>query len=184
MWIKVVSVAAVAIIVLVVAIATRPAAFRVERSVTIAAPASVVFAHIADFRQWTAWSPYEKLDPLAQKSYSGPASGAGASFHYAGEKLGEGRMTVLDATPDDHITIRAEFLKPFRATNRIDFTLAPAPSGVRVTWAMSGTNSFVFKAVTAVVNMDKLLGKEFESGLADLKRVSEQDASRSLAATR
>lgn len=181
MWIKIFSVTAVALIILAVAIARRPSAFRVERSVTIAAPASVVFSHLADFRQWTARSPYEKLDPAARKTYSGPATGPGSVFHYVGKKLGEGRMTVLDEEPNRRLAIQAEFIKPFHATNRIDFTLSPAANGVTVTWAMSGNNNSVFKAITAVVNMDQVLGKEFETGLTDLKCVTEHDASRSIA---
>ena len=180
MLIKILFVVAAVVVVLAVTIATRPSAFRIQRSVIISAPARVVFAHLEDFHRWSEWSPYEKLDPAAQKSYSGPATGPGSAFHYVGKKLGEGRMTVTGVRPNELVAVRAEFIKPFAATNQIEFTLTPAPAarGVRVTWAMSGNNNFVFKAFGLVVNIDRMLGKEFESGLADLKRVSEQDAAR------
>jgi uncharacterized protein YndB with AHSA1/START domain len=181
MLIRILLVAAAVIVVLGVVIATRPSAFRIERSVTIAAPASLVFSHLEDFHRWSAWSPYDKLDPGVQKTFSGPATGPGASFHYLGKKTGEGRMTVTSAHPNELLAIRAEFIKPFAATNEIAFTLKPAPSGVTVGWAMSGTNNFLFKAFGLVVNVDRIVGKEFETGLADLKRLSESEAARTVA---
>jgi hypothetical protein len=181
MLIKILLVAVAVLVVLCIAIARRPSAFRIQRSVTIAAPASVIFAHLDDFHAWSAWSPYEKLDPNAVKTYSGAPAGTGSVFHYVGKKLGEGRMTIVDRRRNELVAIKAEFVKPMAATNRIEFTLQPSNEGVVVTWSMVGRNSFVFKAFGMMVNMDQLVGKEFESGLADLKRLSEQDVSRTVA---
>jgi uncharacterized protein YndB with AHSA1/START domain len=166
-------IAAVAVVALVVVVATRPAAFRIARTTTVAAPAETVFALLADFRAWSQWSPYEKLDPAATKTFEGPPAGVGAGYHYVGKKVGEGRMTITAATPGQRVAIRAEFIRPFTATNQIELTLAPAPGGVTVTWAMTGNNSFVFKAFSLLVDIDRMLGKDVEQGLADLKRVAE-----------
>jgi hypothetical protein len=182
MLIKILLVAAAVVVVLAVAIAARPSAFRIQRSITIAAPAPVIFANLDDFHRWSAWSPYEKMDPGLEKSYSGAASGPGAILHYVGRKTGEGRMTLTAARPNELVAVRAEFIKPFAATNEIEFTLKPAPEGVTVTWSMTGNNNFLFKAFDLAVDVDKLVGREFETGLADLKRLSENDASRSVAA--
>jgi hypothetical protein len=161
--------------------ALRPAAFRIERRTTIAAPASSIFAHINDFHRWSAWSPYEKMDPNARKSYSGAAAGVGASFHYAGRKVGEGRMTIIGTRHNEYVAIRADFIKPMTATNRIEFTLEPSREGISVTWAMSGTNNVFAKAFASIVSIDRLVGKEFESGLATLKLIAELEASHPIA---
>ena len=181
MLIRTLLVAAAVIVVLALVIATRPSAFRIERTVTIAAPASLVFSHLENFHRWATWSPYHKLDPDAEETFSGPASGPGASFHYRGRKIGEGRMTVTTALPNQLLAIEADFIKPFAATNQIAFALNPAPNGVTVSWAMSGNNNFLFKAFGLVVNVDRMVGKEFETGLADLKRLSESEAARTVA---
>jgi hypothetical protein len=114
-------------------------------------------------------------------SYLGAPSGTGSTFHYVGKKAGEGRMTITDVRPNELVAIRAQFVAPMKATNQIAFTLKPAPGGVIVTWAMNGRNNFVFKAFGLVVNVDKLVGKDFENGLAALKRVSEQQVMHSVA---
>ena len=178
MLIRILLVVAAIVTVLAIMIATRPAAFRIERSITIAAPASLVYSHIENLRAWSAWSPYDKLDPAAQKSYLGPAAGPGAIMHYAGKKAGEGKMTITSVHPNELVAVRAEFIKPFTATNEIEFTLKPAVNGITVTWAMSGRNGFVFKAFGLVVNVDRMIGTEFERGLTDLKRLSEAEAPR------
>ena len=164
--------------ILAIVIATRPSAFRIARSTTIDAPSDVVFALLDDLRAWRAWSPFEKLDADIQRSFDGPASGVGAIYRYAGAKAGAGSMTVTESQPGRRLVIRAEFIKPFAATNQIDFTLEPAGKGVAITWAMTGTNGFVFKAFSLVFNMDRVLGREFDKGLADPKRVAEDHAQR------
>lgn len=157
-------------------IATRPPSFRIARSTTIAAPAEVVFAQIEDLHGWEQWSPFENSDMTMSKAYAGPRAGVGASFHFVGKKIGEGRMTITESTPHQRVCVKAEFMRPFAATNQIEFTVTRVPAGVGVTWAMSGSNTFAGKAISLVVNMDRMVGKDFEQGLANLKRLSEGEA--------
>jgi uncharacterized protein YndB with AHSA1/START domain len=166
----------VAIVLLLAIIATRPAGFHIERSATIAAPPEVVFAQLNDLHHWHAWNPFEKGDPTMKTTFEGAPSGVGAGFHYVSENAGEGRMTVTESTPNERVAIRAEFIKPFAATNQIEFTLKPGPNGVALTWAMSGNNHFLGKAISLFVSMDKMIGGQFEKGLADLRQVSEMQA--------
>lgn len=161
--------------VLLVVIATRPAAFRIERSATIAAPPEVVFAQIEDLHRWERWNPFEK-DAGMRKTFEGAPAGVGSAYHYVSEHSGEGRMTLTAVQPNRRVGVRAEFIKPFAATNDVEFTLRPAPGGVTVTWAMSGRNPFLGKAISLFVNMDRMVGGQFEQGLADLKRLSEAEA--------
>ena len=173
---KIGMVAAAALVIPLIVIATRPAAFRVQRSVTIAAPPEVVFAQIGDLHRWARWNPFEKGDTEMRKTFEGAASGVGSSYRYAGGKTGEGRMTLVQVDPHRRVAVRAEFIKPVAATNDIEFTLRPAPGGVSLTWAMSGNNGFLGKAISLFVNMDHMVGGQFEQGLADLKRLSEAEA--------
>jgi hypothetical protein len=161
---------------LFVAVAARPNAFRVERSAIIAAPADVIFVQLNDLHRWSSWNPLEKKDPGMRLTYTGAPAGVGASCYYVGDKVGEGRMTLIESTPHERVAIRAEFIKPVAATDTIEFTLRPAADGVAVTWAMSGQRSFVSKALSLFVSMDRIVGKHFERGLAALQRVSEAEA--------
>lgn len=161
--------------ILLVVIATRPAAFRIQRTATIAAPPAVVFAQIEDFHRWDRWNPFEKGDTTMKKTYEG-AGGVGSAYHYVSRYAGEGRMTFTQIAPHQRLGIRADFIKPFAATNQVEFTLTPVPEGVSVTWAMSGRNPFLGKAISLFVNMDRMVGGQFEKGLADLKTVSEAQA--------
>ena len=147
-------------------VATRPAAFRITRSLVIGAPAASIFPLINNFREWLKWSPWEKLDPNMKKTYDGAESGVGASYHWVGDKSGEGKMTLTESVPDSRVAIDLHFIKPFPANNLTVFTLEPEGEGTRVTWTMEGQNSFIAKAFNVVMNMDKLVGKDFESGLA------------------
>ena len=157
---------------LLAVIATRPATFHIERSATVPAPPDSVYARLADFHLWQAWSPWAKLDPAMQTDYSGPESGVGAGYHWVGNKaVGEGRMTITDATPPGRVAIKLDFLKPFPASNTCTFTIAPEGSGTHVTWAMDGHNSFMAKAMSLFMNMDKMIGPDFERGLASLGHV-------------
>jgi hypothetical protein len=154
---------------LAVFVATRPADFRIVRSRTVAAPPDVVHAYVNDFHKWSEWSPWEKLDPAMKKEYSGAPSGTGAEYHWSGNNdVGEGHMTITDSRPAESVTIRLEFLKPFAATNTTQFDLAPSGSGTQVTWAMNGHNNFMAKAFSAFMDMDKMVGADFEKGLAGL----------------
>lgn len=165
---------AVIIVVFVIVVALQPSDFRVARTTTIAAPASTVFAQINDFHKWGGWSPYEKIDPALQRTYSGAPAGVGAIYEWAGNKnVGEGKMTIVDSRPNELIQIKLEFLKPFAATNMAEFSLTPQDGKTAVTWAMTGHKNFMFKAVGLFMSMDKMVGGQFEQGLAQLKTLAE-----------
>ena len=158
-------------------VATRPDTFHVERSASIAASSDSVFAKIDDFHHWASWSPWEKLDPQMVKTFEGPASGVGASYHWAGNnKAGEGRMTIIESDPGRKVAIKLEFLKPWKATNACVFTLTPEATGTRVTWTLDGNNDFMAKAMSAFMSMDKMVGGDFEKGLSSLKTLTEAEA--------
>ncbi len=159
-------------------VALQPAEFRLERSVEIAAPARVVFANLDDFRRWGPWSPWEKLDPGMAREYGGASAGVGATYHWKGNPdVGEGRMTITDSAAPERLAIRLEFLAPFAATNEAVFSLAPSADGdTAVTWAMSGRNAFLAKVAGVFMDMDAMVGGDFERGLAALKQVSEEQA--------
>jgi uncharacterized protein YndB with AHSA1/START domain len=152
---------------------TKPQTFRVQRDVTIAAPAEVIFSNIEDFHRWEAWSPYEKLEPTIKKSFSGPERGLGASYSWEGQKVGSGKMTITELAPNQRVTIRLEFTAPFEATDTAVFELTPQPAGTQVSWSMTGENSFFGKVVSIFADTDAMIGKDFVSGLLALKQVSE-----------
>jgi len=157
------------LVVLVIVIATRPAEFEISRSRTIAAPPEVAFAWLDDFHHWQDWSPWEKLDPTMKRELTGSPAGPGAAYHWVGnDKVGEGRMTITATERPRSVTIRLEFLKPFAATNTTLFELAPNGTGTTVTWRMSGHNNFMAKAFSLFMNMDAMVGPDFERGLANL----------------
>ena len=155
-------------------IATRPSDFRIERSLAMAAQPAVVFGHVNDLHRWDAWSPWAKLDPQMKVTYSGPAAGVGAVHAWTGnKKVGEGRMTITQSEPVKRIVLKLEFIKPFTATNMTEFTFTPQGGGTLVNWAMTGRNNFMMKLFGVLMNMDKMIGKDFEKGLAALKTVGE-----------
>jgi hypothetical protein len=159
---------------LAVIVALQPSHYRVERSTTISAPAATVFAQVNDFHKWEAWSPWAKLDPAMKQTYEGPPAGTGAVYTWSGNsEVGEGRMTITDSHPNDSIKIKLEFMKPFAATNATDFTFTPQTNQTGVKWTMSGDNNFVGKAFGLFMNMDKMVGSDFEKGLTRLKAVAE-----------
>lgn len=157
-------------------IAFQPAEFRVERSTTIAAPSHVVYGYVNDLRAMEAWSPFAKMDPAQVNSYDGPASGVGATCAWEGGRAGKGRMTIVGVEPDRQVDLRLEFLEPMEATNSARFTLAPDGGATRVTWSMEGRNGFVGKAFALFGNMDRVVGGEFEKGLAAMKTLAESAA--------
>ncbi len=158
-------------------VASRPSEFHLERSASMQAPADVAFAHVNDFRKWAAWSPWEKLDPAVKKTFAGPEQGIGASYAWTGnDKVGEGSMTISAAQPSEKITIKLEFLKPWKASNITTFTFKKAGEGTSVIWAMDGQNNFMAKAASVFMDMDQMIGNDFEKGLAALKVVVEADA--------
>ncbi len=149
--------------------------FRVERSIDIATPAERIFPLIADFHAWTQWSPWENRDPDLRRSYGGAGSGKGATYTWQGNsKVGEGSMEILEATPPSRLLVDLQFLKPFRAHNKAEFTLHPRGSGTHVTWAMTGPSPLMMRVIGLFMSMDKMVGKDFEAGLASLKAVAEK----------
>jgi len=147
--------------------------FEVTRSATIQAEPASLHALINDFHEWTKWSPWEDVDPNLQRIYTGPDAGVGASYAWSGNrKAGSGSMVITSSTPEQ-IGLQVAFLKPFKATNDITFTLAPSGNGTEVTWRMDGENKGMAALFGKIVNMDKLVGKDFEKGLARLKANAE-----------
>ncbi len=158
----------------------QPDEFRVARATTISAPPEAVFEQVNDFRNWAGWSPWEKLDPGMKKTFTGPESGVGASYAWAGnKKVGEGSMTITESRAPELVRIRLVFLKPFSASNETEFTFVPEGNQTVVTWAMSGKNNFMAKAVHLVMDMDKMVGGDFDKGLAQMKTLVESGAERS-----
>lgn len=163
-------VALIAIFLIVAAL--QPADFRITRSASIAAPQAMVFEQVNDLHKWQAWSPWAKLDPAAKISYAGPVAGKDASFSWDGNsEVGTGSMTITESRPNDHVQIKLEFLKPFQATNTAEFTFKPEGDKTVVTWSMSGTNGFMGKAIGLIMNCDKMVGGQFEKGLANLNAI-------------
>ena len=168
---------AAVVVLFVLVVVTRPSHFKVERGTAIGAPPDVVFAQLEDFHAWGAWSPWEKLDPSMKRIYDGKPSGVGAIYAWEGnDKVGEGRMTIEQIDPLHRVVIKLEFLKPFEATNETTFTLVPTPEGTTIKWSMEGNNNFMAKGASLFMDMDKLVGGDFERGLASLKSVSEAAA--------
>ena len=164
----------VIVAILLVIIALQPSHYQVERSATISAPASVVFAQVNDFHKWNAWSPWAKLDPAMKQTFEGAPAGAGAVYTWTGNKeVGEGRMTITESHKTDLVKIKLEFLKPFAATSTTEFTFTPQGNQTAVKWKMSGENNFIAKAFHLVMSMDKMIGGDFEKGLAQMKSVAE-----------
>jgi hypothetical protein len=175
MAIKLLLIVGVALAVVVAFIATRPASFRIARSETMAAPAAAAFALVNDFRRWGEWSPWSKIDPAMEVTYGGAETGEGATYAWSGNReIGEGQMTIEESRPDELIRIRLEFKKPMKATNTAEFTFEPEGEGTRVTWSMEGRNGFLGKAIGLVMNMDRMVGDQFEKGLADMKSIVER----------
>jgi Polyketide cyclase / dehydrase and lipid transport len=174
MLIKILIAIAVIVIVFVVVVAMQPSEFRVARSATISAPPPAVFAQVNDFHKWEAWNPWGKIDPAMKQTYEGAPAGVGAIYTWVGNKnVGEGRMTLTESRPSDLIRIKLEFFKPFAGTNIAEFTFKPAGNQTAVTWSMAGKNNFMAKAIHLFMNMDKMIGGQFETGLAQMKSIVE-----------
>jgi uncharacterized protein YndB with AHSA1/START domain len=160
-------------------VATRPSTFKVERTGTVTASADVAYALVADFHNWAKWSPWDKLDPTMKKTFSGAPSGEGAGYAWVGkDQVGEGAMTITAVRPNDQIVIRLEFKKPFPATNKTTFSFKPAGTSTQVSWTMEGENNFMGKAFSVFMNMDKMVGGDFEKGLASLDVVAQAETKR------
>ena len=196
-----VSIVIILLVAVVLALAARrPTEFAIQRTAQIRATPERIFPHIADFRRWSAWSPWEKIDPTMRKSYSGAPSGVGSVYEWEGNsKVGPGRMEILESDAPGRLriqrdfitpfeahtttvftlapapggTVKLDFLKPFEAHNTATFTLAPVREGTDVTWKMYGPSPFVTKVMGVFFDMDEMVGKDFERGLASLKSVVE-----------
>ena len=164
----------VAVVVVLILAAMRPNVFSVQRSIGIRAPADRIFPLIADFRQWPAWSPWERIDPAMKRTLSGAASGPGAVYEWQGSsKVGQGRMEMREVVPPSKVAIQLDFIKPFEGHNVTEFTLAPRGDTTDVTWVMHGPSPFVSKVMGVFVDMDMMIGKDFERGLAQMKAAAE-----------
>jgi hypothetical protein len=161
----------------VLVVARQPAAFRIERSTQIKAPPAVVYGLVDDFHAWQAWSPWAKLDPDMKTTYSGAARGEGAEYSWVGNgKVGAGRMQIVRAQRPSEVEVQLRFTAPMTATNMADFKFTSVAGATQVSWAMTGQNGFMGKAFALVMNMDKLVGSDFEKGLAALKQLAEAQA--------
>ena len=159
---------------LLVYAATKPDTFRFERSTVIKAPPEKIFPLIDDLHAWSAWSPWEKKDPGMKRIFTGPQNGPGATYRWEGNKnIGVGSMAITETVPPGKVVIRLDFVKPFEAHNIVEFNLLPQDGGTLVTWVMHGPMPYVSKLMTTFFSMDKMCGKDFESGLAQLKAVAE-----------
>lgn len=155
-----------------VVVALQPADFRITRSAMLPAPPAVVFEHVNDLHKWQAWSPWAKLDPAAKITFNETPAGTGARFAWAGNhEVGEGSMTITESRPAELVRFKLEFLKPFEATSTAEFTFKPAGDQTAVTWSMTGTNNFVGKAMSLIMNCDKMVGRQFEKGFANVESV-------------
>ena len=154
--------------------ATKPDVFRIQRATTIKAPQEKIVAVLTDFRGWEAWSPWEKMDPAMKRGYSGAAKGKGAVYAWQGNsEVGQGRMEITEAAPS-RVALDLDFVKPFEAHNKVVFTLVPRGDATEVTWAMQGPVPYMDKVVHVLFDMDSMVGKQFETGLANLKIVAER----------
>jgi hypothetical protein len=170
-----IAIIAIALLAAVLAFAaTKPDSFRVERATRIEAPLEKIFPLINDFRSWGSWSPYEKLDPVMKRTHSGPPNGNGAVYEWEGNnKAGQGRMEITESYPPSRITIKLDFIKPFQGHNIAEFTLGARGDSTIVTWAMYGSDPYIAKVVTLFFSRDRLVGTQFEMGLANLKTIAE-----------
>jgi uncharacterized protein YndB with AHSA1/START domain len=166
---------AIAIAIVLILAASKPGRFSVQREISVKAPPEKIFPLINDFHQWGLWSPYEHKDPAMKRSYSGAADGKGAVYGWDGDKnVGSGRMEILDASLPSKIVIKLDFFKPFEGHNTAEFTMLPQGDVTNLTWLMHGPAPFMSKLMQVFMNIDNMIGKDFEIGLANLKRLTEK----------
>jgi uncharacterized protein YndB with AHSA1/START domain len=176
---KTIIILAIAIVVLIAGVlifaATKPDTFRIRRAARIKAPPEKIFPLINDFRNWGAWSPWEKKDPAMKRTLGATASGKGAVYEWEGNKdVGQGRMEIAESVPPSKVALTLDFVKPFEAHNIVEFTLEPNGDGTNITWAMQGHTPYFAKLIHVFINMDRMVGKDFEAGLASLKAIAEK----------
>ena len=166
---------AIAIAVVLILAATKPNTLLVQRATSIKAPADRIFPLINDFHQWRTWSPYENKDPAMNRTYEGPDNGTGAVYAWDGNKnVGSGRMEILEASVPSKITIKLDFFKPFEGHNTAEFTMLPQGDVTNLTWTMFGPAVFMSKVMQVFINLEHMIGRDFEVGLANLKNLAEK----------
>ena len=173
---KIISIIVVVLIAAVLGFAmTKPDSFRVQRTTKINATPEKIFPLINDFHSWASWSPWEKIDPAMRRTHSGAAMGQGAVYEWEGNsKVGKGRMEITEASAPSKVTIKLDFLKPIEGHNIAEFTLEPQGDSTSVTWVMRGPAPFISKVIQVFISMDSMVGKEFETGLGNLKSIAEK----------
>jgi hypothetical protein len=168
---------AIAVVAVIVLASRKPDTFAVRRSAVMQAPADRIFPLVNSFQEWAHWSPWEKRDPAMKRSFSGPSNGKGAAYAWDGNRnVGSGRMEILDASSPSKITIKLDFIKPFEGHNTAEFSFVPerdAPA-TNVIWVMQGPSSFMSKVMQVFMNLDAMIGRDFEAGLANLKKLAEK----------
>ena len=173
---KIIAIVAIVLIVaLLVFATTKPDTFRVQRSASIKAPPEKIFPLINDLHSWGAWSPWEKMDPAMKRNFSGAANGKGAVYEWEGNhNVGKGRMEITETSPPSHVVIKLDFIKPFEAHNIAEFMMGSKDDSTNVTWAMHGPTPYMAKVIHIFFSMDSMVGKDFETGLANLKAIAEK----------
>jgi uncharacterized protein YndB with AHSA1/START domain len=166
---------AIAIAIVLILAATKPSTFSVRRATAVKAPPERIFSLINDFHQWGSWSPYENKDPAMKRTFSGAESGKGAVYGWDGNNnVGSGRMEILDTSVPSKIAIKLDFFRPFEGHNTAEFTMLPQGDATNVTWLMHGPASFMSRLMQVFINLDHMIGKDFEVGLANLKTLTEK----------
>lgn len=175
MWIWILVAIVLIVAVILILAATKPSVFRMQRSTRIAAPPEKIFPLIDDFHNWTQWSPWEKRDPNLKRTYSGTARGVGTIYEWQGNRqVGSGRMEIVESTPNQKVGLKLDFFKPYKAHHITEFALRPDGAGTDVTWSMHGPAPFMSKVMQVFMNLDRMVGKDFESGLANMKAAAEK----------
>lgn len=172
MFIKILICLAVVIAIPLIVIALQPNTFRVERSATLAGSAFSLFEHVNDHHKFNEWNPFLKMDPSAKNTYGGPDSGVGAVCAWVGDKTGEGRSTIIESKPGELVRFKMEWIKPMSGISTVDFTFKPEGDKTIVTWAMYGPQSYMGKAFSLFMSTEKMVGPQFEQGLADLGKIA------------
>jgi uncharacterized protein YndB with AHSA1/START domain len=171
---KILLVVVLAIAAVLIYAATRPDTFRVQRSTSIAAPPEKIYPLIADMKAFNTWNPWVRKEPTSKLTYDGAASGVGSAYAWDGEQLGAGRMLITEAMAPSRVAMKLDFVRPMTTTNRVEFTLQPQGAQTQVTWAMSGPMPYLSKLMTTFMPIDKMVGPDFEAGLANLKTEAEK----------
>jgi Polyketide cyclase / dehydrase and lipid transport len=165
---------AAVIVVFLIVVVTRPDTYHVERSKVISAAPEAIYGHVADFQQWKAWSPWDKIDPNMKRTFGGKQGTVGATYAWVGnDEVGEGDMTITSVDPGKRVEINLHFVKPFESSAKNGFKFEPEGKDTKVTWYMDGNNNFLSKIMCLFMDMDKMIGKDFEKGLDSMKQVSE-----------